>query len=127
MKVLIDTHIFLWFVNGSSNLSDRVATLLESDMDILLSIASLWEIAIKVNLGKLELPNIYQEFIPEQLSINSIEILPITINHLAIVTTLPLHHRDPFDRLMISQAISETIPIISVDNKFDLYDIDRIS
>jgi PIN domain nuclease of toxin-antitoxin system len=106
---------------------DRLATLLESDIDILLSIASLWEIAIKTNLGKLELPNTYQEFISEQISLNSIEILPITIMHLDVVSKLPLHHRDPFDRLIISQAISEDIPIVSVDRNIHLYKIELLS
>lgn len=125
MKILIDTHTFLWFINDHPNLSNNAAELLESDIDILLSIASLWEIAIKVNLKKLLLPDAYETFIPKQLTQNSIEVLPVTIEHLTVVAKLPLHHRDPFDRLLIAQAIAENIEIISADRKFDSYGINR--
>lgn len=125
MKILIDTHAFLWFINDHPNLSNNAAELLESDIDILLSIASLWEIAIKVNLKKLTLPDAYETFIPKQLTLNSIEVLPVTIEHLTVVAKLPLHHRDPFDRLLIAQAIAENIEIISADRKFDSYGINR--
>jgi PIN domain nuclease of toxin-antitoxin system len=126
MKLLIDTHTFLWFIHDDPNLSDRAASLLESDADLLLSTASLWEIAIKVNLQKLTLPDTYEIFIPHQIQINSIEILPIEMEHLAVAVKLPLHHRDPFDRLLISQAIAEQIAIASIDQKFDSYAIDRL-
>ena len=126
MKLLIDTHTFLWFIHDNPNLSDYAASLLESDADLLLSIASLWEIAIKVNLQKLTLPDAYETFIPHQIQVNSIEILPIAIEHLAVAVKLPLHHRDPFDRLLISQAIAEQVSIISIDQKFDNYAVDRL-
>jgi len=126
MKVLLDTHTFLWFINDSPQLSDTVRGLLTSDVDALLSIASLWEIAIKVGLNKLTLPTSFDTFIPEQLSLNDIEILPIRIEHLAIVPQLPLHHRDPFDRLLAAQALVETISLLSVDAIFDRYTVNRI-
>lgn len=126
MKILIDTHTFLWFINDSQNLSINAVDLLEAEPDIWISIASLWEIAIKVNIGKLTLPDVYGKFIPEQISRNRIKVMTVTIEHLTIVSQLPLHHRDPFDRLLISQAISENIPIISADVKFDDYGINRI-
>jgi PIN domain nuclease of toxin-antitoxin system len=126
MKLLIDTHTFLWFIHDDPNLSHHAAWLLESDADLLLSTASLWEISIKVNLQKLTLPDAYETFIPHQIQINSIEVLPITIEHLAVVVKLPLHHRDPFDRLLISQAIAEHISIISIDKKFDRYAVERL-
>ncbi len=85
MKLLIDTHIFLWFINDSPHLSQNAVDLLESDTDILLSIASLWEIAIKVNLKKLTLPDVYEKFIPEQIAKNTIQMMPVTIAHLNIV------------------------------------------
>ena len=125
MKILIDTHTFLWFINDSPNLSSNAAELLESDVDLLLSIACLWEIAIKVNLKKLTLPDAYETFIPQQITLNSLEILPVTLEHLTVVAKLPLHHRDPFDRLLIAQAIAEDIQIISADTKFDSYGINR--
>jgi PIN domain nuclease of toxin-antitoxin system len=89
MKVLIDTHIFLWFINNDPQLSSTAKTLLESDVEILLSIASLWEIAIKVSTGKMTLPQSFEIFIPEQLQQNEITILPIAIEHLTCITFSP--------------------------------------
>lgn len=126
MRFLIDTHTFLWFVNDSPKLSTNAKSLMESDNDLWVSIASLWEIAIKVNIGKLTLPNNYENFIPEQLALNDIETLPIKMAHLATYTTLPLHHRDPYDRLLIAQAMTEKVSIISADVAFDSYFVSRI-
>lgn len=123
MKILIDTHIFLWFINDDPQFSPELKALLESDIDIILSIASLWEIAIKVSLNKLKLPGSIDGFLAEQIHINQIELLPITISHLAIVSKLPLHHRDPFDRLIIAQSIAEAFPLVSVDSIFAQYPI----
>ena len=125
MKIILDTHTFLWFVNDSPELSNSAAELIESDVDLWISIASLWEISIKVNLNKLDLPNDFDRFIPHQIAINGIEILPINLQHLIVLTKLPLHHRDPFDRILIAQAIAEDVPIISIDKKFDLYGVNR--
>ncbi|WP_103668275.1 type II toxin-antitoxin system VapC family toxin [Pseudanabaena sp. BC1403] len=125
MKIILDTHTFLWFINDSTELSNSAAELIESDVDLWISIASLWEISIKVNLNKLDLPDDYEKFIPHQIAINNIEILPVNLQHLIVLTKLPLHHRDPFDRLLIAQAIAEEVPIISIDKKFDLYEVDR--
>jgi len=125
MKIILDTHTFLWFVNDSLELSNSAAELIESDVDLWISIASLWEISIKVNLNKLDLPDEFDRFIPHQIAINNIEILPINLQHLIALTKLPLHHRDPFDRILIAQAIAEDVPIISIDKKFDLYGVNR--
>ncbi|MBW4485399.1 MAG: type II toxin-antitoxin system VapC family toxin [Tildeniella torsiva UHER 1998/13D] len=125
MKILLDTHTFLWFVNDSPELSTDAAELLESDVDLLLSTASLWEIAIKVNLKKLSLPDDYERFIPQQIALNDIEVLPIAIDHLNVVAKLPLHHRDPFDRMLIAQAMQESIQVVSADTKFDAYNVER--
>jgi PIN domain nuclease of toxin-antitoxin system len=125
MKIILDTHTFLWFINDSPELSNSAAELIESDVDLWISIASLWEISIKVNLNKLDLPDDYEKFIPHQIAINNIEILPVNLQHLIVLTKLPLHHRDPFDRLLIAQAIAEEVPIISIDKKFDLYEVNR--
>ena len=126
MKFLIDTHTFLWFVNDSQQLSNYARSLMESDVDLLISSASLWEIAIKVSIGKLTLRNSFQTFIPQQLTINDIEIIYPTIDHLSALSELPFHHRDPFDRLMIAQAIVENIPMITRDSAFNLYEIECI-
>lgn len=126
MRYLIDTHTFLWFINDNPQLTADVKNLLESDVDVLLSVASLWEIAIKVSLGKLSLPDVYERFMPQQIAVNDIDVLPISVEHLSIVATLPFHHRDPFDRLIIAQAIVEQVEIISVDGKFDAYPVKRL-
>lgn len=126
MKVLIDTHIFLWFISRDPQLSQTASELLESDIDVLLSVASLWEIAIKLSTGKLRLPGTVQDFIPQQMILNQIELLPITVYHLQAVSTLPFHHRDPFDCLIIAQSIAETLEVVSVDAVFDRYGVSRI-
>jgi PIN domain nuclease of toxin-antitoxin system len=126
MKFIIDTSTFLWFIHDSPQLSTDAKNLLESDNDILISIVSLWEIAIKVNIGKLTLPDNYENFIPEQLVLNDIEVLPIRMADLAIYATLPLHHRDPYDRLLIAQAMTDKVSIIGSDVAFDSYSINRI-
>jgi PIN domain nuclease of toxin-antitoxin system len=125
MKIIIDTHTFLWFINDSPELPNDLAELLESPIDVAISVGSLWEIAIKVGLNKLNIGDDYQAFIAYHLSANNIDILPITIQHLSIISQLPQHHKDPFDRLIIAQAIAENIPVISIDKKFDLYPIQR--
>ncbi|MDQ3134594.1 MAG: type II toxin-antitoxin system VapC family toxin [Acidobacteriota bacterium] len=125
MRYLLDTHTFLWFVNDDSQLSIDAKNLLESDVDLLLSVGSLWEIAIKVSIGKLSLPDSYDKFIPQQMALNDIEMLPLNLAHLEVVVTLPLHHRDPFDRLLIAQAMVENVPIVSADGMFDNYGVNR--
>jgi PIN domain nuclease of toxin-antitoxin system len=125
MKFLLDTHTFLWFVNDSQQLSLKAKNLIESDVDLLLSVASLWEIAIKTSLGKLTLPDTFDKFIPQQIALNDVEILPINLAHLNVVATLPFHHGDPFDRLLIAQAMVEEVSIVSADSFFDAYLIGR--
>jgi PIN domain nuclease of toxin-antitoxin system len=92
----------------------------------LLSIASVWEIAIKFSIGKLNLGMSIQELVDEQIINNGIELLSITTEHLAVVADLPLHHRDPFDRLIIAQATVEQIPIVGIDKVFDSYSVQRL-
>jgi PIN domain nuclease of toxin-antitoxin system len=126
MKLLLDTHAFLWFIDDSPRLSAQAKALLESDVELLISAASLWEIAIKSSLGKLALSQPYETFIPQQLEHNSIEILPIVLEHISAVATLPFHHRDPFDRLLLAQAMVEQLPVVSADTVFDMYAIERL-
>ena len=127
MKLLLDTHAFLWFVMGSDNLSVNARALIENPAnENLLSVASLWEMAIKVSLGKLTLSAPFDELIPEQLKLNGIGLLNIKTDHLSLLAKLPFHHRDPFDRLLIAQAITEKIPIVSIDAAFDTYGITRL-
>lgn len=126
MKLLLDTHSFLWFIEDNPRLSTKAKTLLESDTDLLISAASLWEIAVKVSIGKLSLTQPFELFIPNQLASNAIEVLPIAVEHLALLSTLPFHHRDPFDRLVIAQALIEQMPVVGTDNQFDSYGVKRL-
>ena len=122
MKLLLDTHVFLWFIMGSPLLSGENRALIEDEKNRkFISVASLWEIAIKSSMGKLGLSAPFDQLIPQQLSLNGFELLQIEISHLAAVTTLPFHHRDPFDRLLIAQALAENMPIVSSDSAFDVY------
>jgi PIN domain nuclease of toxin-antitoxin system len=124
MKLLLDTHTFLWFIDDDPQLSRAAAALIEADNDVLLSVASLWEIAIKVSIGKLTLAEPYATFIPAQLARNEIELLPLQLPHLSMVASLPFHHRDPFDRMLVAQATVEGVPIISIDAAFDMYGVE---
>ena len=126
MKFLLDTHGLIWFLNGNPRLSSRARQLVEDENnEVLVSIASLWEIAIKSSLGKLELGEPFDQMFPRQLQENAIEILDISVEHLNAVRILPFHHRDPFDRLILAQSQIENLPIISVDSAFDAYDVRR--
>ena len=126
MKYLLDTHTLLWFLTDDKKLSRRACQLIESSSnESFISIVNLWEIAIKTGLGKLDLDKPFEQMFPEQLHLNRIDILDITVNSLIQLTTLPFHHRDPFDRLIIAQGLAEGMPIISVDMVFDAYSINR--
>jgi PIN domain nuclease of toxin-antitoxin system len=126
MKLLLDTHTFLWFIDDNPLLSAKGKTLLEADNDLLLSIGSLWEIAIKLCLGKLTVAMPTEVLMTQQLTSNNIDVLSITVPQLVTVSTLPLHHRDPFDRLIIAQAMVEQLPIVSADPAFDAYPVERL-
>lgn len=127
MKLLLDTHTFLWFVLNQAELSSTARNLIiNPSNDIFLSPASYWEIAIKISIGKYQLPGPYDLWMNDQLLTNTIEVLSITIAHTAAIINLPFHHKDPFDRLLIAQSIAENIPIISTDRIFDSYAVNRI-
>ena len=127
MRLLLDTHSFLWFISGSTNLSPTARTLIEdASNQPLLSAASLWEMAIKLSLGKLSLAQPFEVLIPQQMRLNGIKLLGIEIEHTAAVSKLPFHHRDPFDRLLIAQAMVEQMPIVSADTAFDTYPVKRL-
>ena len=124
MNYLIDTHTFLWFINDDLALSSHAKELIESpDHLIFLSVASIWEMAIKISLGKLSVPFPFIDFINQQMTLNHILALAIEPEHTGLVVTLPFYHRDPFDRLLIAQAIYEKMPIISQDSAFDAYPV----
>lgn len=126
MKYLLDTHTLLWFLQGDKKLSDKARQFIDNpNNEKFLSVVSLWEIAIKVSLEKLVLDKSFERLFPEQLHFNRIQILDITVDSLIKLTTLPFHHRDPFDRLIIAQALVEYLPIIGADAAFDAYGISR--
>ena len=128
MSYLLDTSAFLWFVAGDRKLSTQARRILEeSSDDFYLSLASIWELAIKHNLGRgLELPRPFPQFVDIELQAERIQILNIELAHLKFVANLPLHHRDPFDRLLIAQSQVENIPVITSDAAFDHYPIKRV-
>jgi PIN domain nuclease of toxin-antitoxin system len=127
VRVLLDTHTFLWFLLEDPQLSTTANDLIiDPTNDIEVSPATYWEIAIKVSLGKYALPEPYDIFIEREIATNDFRILPIEPKHTAVLTTLPFHHRDPFDRLLIAQAMVEAIPILSVDTAFDAYPVTRL-
>jgi PIN domain nuclease of toxin-antitoxin system len=127
MSILFDTHALLWLVNGSALLSENAKSLFsEPQNDFYLSLASVWEMAIKIKIGKLHVPSPLKQFISEQLPLNGIKILNIKLEHVIEVADLPLHHRDPFDRLIIAQGLVENLPIITVDKIFDDYGVQRL-
>ena len=123
MQLLIDTHILIWFLEGNNLLSKPNRQIIaDSNNDVFISIASLWEIAIKISIGKLTLNNPLADVI-KQIAADDIEILPISPEHILSVSTLPFHHRDPFDRIIISQAQIENLPIMTKDQEFSNYAI----
>ena len=127
MRVLLDTNSFLWFISGSNRLSiDAQRFIADLDNQLVLSLASLWEIAIKISIGKLELLQPFDQLIPQQLKENDIHVMPIELSHLTKILGLPFHHRDPFDRLIIAQALTEGLSVISPDIVFSKYSVKLI-
>jgi len=127
MKALLDTHVFLWWITDDQRLSSRVREIIaDGTNEILFSAASGWEIAIKTRLGRLQLPDDPKIFIPEQLELNAIEVLPVQIGHALHVYQLPSHHRDPFDHLLIAQARLEKLPILTADPQISRYPVEVI-
>jgi PIN domain nuclease of toxin-antitoxin system len=126
MRLLIDTHAFIWFVENDKNLPHKIKKELEySDNTIIVSIASLWEITIKLSLGKLLLTCDIEELI-DKLFENGFELMPILPDHIIKLSTLDFIHRDPFDRIIISQGLSENIKIVRSDEVFDNYKVKRL-
>lgn len=126
MKLLLDTQAFLWFLLDDVRLSVSAKTAIEQAGVLYLSSASHWEIAIKIALGKYALPEPFAQFMARELASNNMLILPIEISHTSQLTTLPFHHRDPFDRMIIAQSLAEELPVVSIDSQFDAYGVTRI-
>lgn len=124
-RLLLDTHALIWFVSNDPNLPVSTRDKIESAEDVLLSIASLWEMAIKLNIGKLPLQGNFEDIEP-QLIAAGITILPLTFADTVQFRYLPLHHRDPFDRILVAQAINHSLVLVSCDVAFDAYDLQRV-
>ena len=127
MKLLLDTHAFLWFVTNDPSLSVTARALIDDPAnEIAVSPASYWEVAIKVSLGKYPLAVPFEQFFAKGIDGNDFSILPVEIRHAAVLSSLPMHHKDPFDRMIISQAIAEQIPVVSADAALDAYGVTRL-
>lgn len=123
MKYLLDTHTFIWHALEDARLSGSALEIIESDQDLFISYASIWEMAIKIQRGRLQLKKSLPEFIESIVQANQYKLLKITTNHLYPLTILPYHHKDPFDRLIIAQGMEEGMTIISRDEAFKSYDV----
>ncbi len=127
MRLLLDTHVFLWWIEDAPGLSRKArAAIANPDNQCFLSLASSWEMAIKLSLGKLRLPDAIERFIPQQLAENGFSQLQIDFRHVARVASLAFHHRDPFDRLLVAQAMEEKLSVVSADKQFAKYGVKRI-
>jgi PIN domain nuclease of toxin-antitoxin system len=127
VNVLLDTHAFLWFVADDPQLHAKSRTAIEDASNRkFVSLATCWEIAIKAGLKKLDLGEPASTFLPRELAANGFALLPIELSHVARVEDLPPYHKDPFDRLLVAQAMVERLTLISFDAVFDQYGIDRL-
>ncbi len=127
MNVLLDTHVLIWWSISPGNLSETVYQLLDDQSNSLFfSLASIWEMQIKLQIGKLTLNLPLPQLIENQCQTNGLQLLSIETSHIYALNNLPPHHKDPFDRILIAQAIVETIPIVSIDGIFDNYPIQRL-
>ena len=125
MPVLLDTHAFLWWCEDSPELSQQARKVMTAE-DCFVSYASFWEIAIKVNLGKLRLPGIPDRYLASQMSLNGFEQMEISFRQIMRCASLAQHHGDPFDRLLVAQSQEEDLPLVSRDAVFDVYGVERI-
>src|SRR5271165_38385 len=123
MRILLDTHAFLWGLVGDRRMSQHARDIFIGPSNLSMSIASIWEILIKVQLGKLNLPQPAGPYVIRKLAENKIEILPIHLDHLLAFEGLRMHHRDPFDRILIAQSIEEDMPIVTADPVFSRYPV----
>ncbi|MBF2088180.1 MAG: type II toxin-antitoxin system VapC family toxin [Synechococcales cyanobacterium K44_A2020_017] len=127
MAFLLDTHVFLWHISKNPSLSQKAKEIVDTKSDLFFSVASLWEIVIKINVGKLQFDCSFESFL-DHVSVMNAEIIPIEIESLKIYLNLPLspEHRDPFDRILVAQAMDYSLDIVSRDEKFDSYPIQRV-
>jgi len=124
MTLLLDTHAFLWFVTDDPRLSDRARNLISDAINMVcISPATYWQVAIKVSIGKYPMTVPFERFFRDALDGNDVRILPVELRHAATLTNLPMHHKDPFDRMLIAQAVADRLPIVTVDDAFAAYEV----
>jgi PIN domain nuclease of toxin-antitoxin system len=127
MRLLLDTHSFIWWIEDDKRLSTAARTLLRDRAnEVFVSIATIWEIAIKVGVGRLRMPPELRAFLADQIARTGFSLLPIAFEHVVAVHALPQHHRDPFDRLLVAQCRHERLFLVSRDGKFALYDVELV-
>jgi PIN domain nuclease of toxin-antitoxin system len=127
VRVLVDTHTFIWALLNDHRLSTKAKQILRSNEDeLVFSLVSLWEIAIKMKIGKLNSVGSSVAYVRDEMKEYGMELLPLRYEHILQLEMLPLHHSDPFDRLLVAQAITESLPILSIDKKFSAYPIKLI-
>ena len=124
MKLLLDTHIFIWWADQPEKLSPAVLSALKDEAnELLLSVASVWEMQIKIQLGKLKLSLPLKELVKTQQETNELTVSPVALTHVLALDVLPFHHKDPFDRLLIAQSTAEGLTIVTADSKFSAYSV----
>lgn len=124
MRLLVDTHAMLWWLRDDSRLSHRARAILEDGgNELLWSLASSWEIAVKIRSGKLELDRPLERLYAELVTEQGVDLLPVSHDHCARVADLPLHHRDPFDRMLVVQAQHARVPVLTADPKLGAYEV----
>lgn len=127
MKLLLDTHAFIWWIIQTTRLSSTALAAMQNPQnELFLSVVSIWEMQLKIQLGKLHFNLALPELIEEQQLLNGIKLLTIKPEHIYALSQLPFHHKDPFDRLLIAQAITENLPLVSDDTKFPAYPVQII-
>jgi PIN domain nuclease of toxin-antitoxin system len=124
MKLLLDTHIFIWWADQPEKLSNAVLSALEDEAnELLLSVASVWEMQIKIQLGKLKVRLPLKELVKNQQETNDLTVSPVTLTHVLAVGDLPFHHKDPFERLLIAQSTQEDLTLVTADSQFSAYSV----
>ena len=128
MKVLLDTQTWLWLQDRVGRFSYSTLEILQDpETDRILSMASVWELSIKFALGKLRLPEAPDRYVPDRLALSMTRILPIELRHAVHVAQLPPHHRDPFDRMLVAQALIDRMPVVTADRRFTAYGVEVLA
>lgn len=126
MRLLLDTHTFLWWVADDPRLKARARSAIAKASEVYVSVASCWEMAIKISLNKLTLTSPVERFVAEHLAASQFALLPLELDEVGRVARLPFHHRDPFDRVLAAQALDEGLVVVSADPVFERYGVKRV-